>query len=229
MREMLEMRVGTAEPDRTFVAFVELDEHPTAEPRLEALVLSVGSGRCCGFTVLSPYASGHYDLLLAVSGTSIALGPGWRRGKRDIVIDGKSYRFDRWDYRYNGAIDAWYAWDELDAATRSWLRDTLGPHDDPEELSVAFADLGPQGGAAGNDHDREVIVQDTNTCAKAGCSFEIYTYRSGRYVPIWLQAGTMFDLGPGYSNGWRDLILGERLTFRFDGALYRADDIAPLP
>lgn len=100
VREMLEMRVGTAEPDRTFVAFVELDEHPLAEPRPEALVLTVRGGDCCVFTVLSPYPSGEYDLLLRASGTSIAFGPGWRRGKRDILIDGKSYRFDGWEYDY---------------------------------------------------------------------------------------------------------------------------------
>jgi hypothetical protein len=231
MREMLEMRVGTYDPARVFVAFVELDEHPTAEPRLEALVLSTRFGRCCSFTVLSPYASGHYDVLGGAAGTSIALGPGWRRGKRDILIDGESYRFDGWEYQYNGAIDAWYEWDELDAATRTWIERTLDPDDDPEQLYVAFADLDAPDSTAGTGLDREVIVHNTNGswCGSAGCSFDIYTYRSGRYVPIWRVTAHVFDLGPGYTNGWRDLFVDRRMTVQFDGTDYRGHVVAPWP
>lgn len=88
---------------------------------------------------------------------------------------------------------------------------------------MAFADLDPQNSATGTGSDREVIVHNTNPYwgGSAGYSFDIYTYRSGRYVPIWSVTAHTFDLGPGYTDGWRDLFVDRRTTYKFDGVDYR--------
>jgi peptidoglycan hydrolase-like protein with peptidoglycan-binding domain len=116
-----------------------------------------------------------------------------------------------------GAVPVEFSFD-IARAFRGWLDRVYAPAVAPQVIDftnppfeIALVDLDRR--PTGTTNQVEILVHwnDALFCGSTGCSFDVLRWDGNAYEPVLETMATEIRLGPGYTDGVRDLVVDDRL------------------
>ncbi|NBB84298.1 MAG: hypothetical protein GVY28_12950, partial [Alphaproteobacteria bacterium] len=122
---------------------------------------------------------------------------------------------------------------DIARAFRGWLDRVYAPAVAPQVIDftnppfeIALVDLDRR--PTGTTNQVEILVHwnDALFCGSTGCSFDVLRWDGNAYEPVLETMATEIRLGPGYTDGVRDLVVDDRLM-TWNGESWTVDAYQP--